>query len=226
MCGRFTLATPIASLVDMFGSLAFPNGIRPRFNIAPTQPVLCVREYDGQRQAASLRWGLVPFWAKDLKIGAKMINARSETVATKPSFRTPFKRRRCLVIADGFYEWKKTDSGKQPFYIQVDQRPFCMAGLWESWRDKSLNDPMEIETCTVLTTAANEMMEPLHDRMPVILAPDQYPLWLDSHFSEVETLEGMLQSYPGDSMTAFPVSRDVNKPINDSADCIQPIPEG
>ncbi len=189
MCGRFTLRTPAETLSALFEDLRFPK-LRPRYNIAPTQSILCVRQDpQGNCEPAMLRWGLVPFWSQDLKIGARMINARSETAATKPSFRAAFKSRRCLVLADGFFEWKKIGKEKQPYYItQVDDGPFCMAGLWESWKDKQSDSGLAapVETCTILTTEANSMMAPLHDRMPVILDRDQYSFWLDSSFQDKE----------------------------------------
>jgi putative SOS response-associated peptidase YedK len=167
---------------------------------------------------------LVPSWAKDLKIGARMINARSETAATKPSFRSAFKSRRCLVVGDGFFEWKKTGTNKQPYYITcVDDRPFCMAGLWESWTDKSDVHAKPVETCTILTTAANATMEPLHDRMPVILGPDEQAFWLDTDFQDGEKLQQLLAPCPADWIHARPVSKIVNKPINDVPECIEAI---
>jgi len=167
---------------------------------------------------------LVPFWSKDLKIGARMINARSETVATKPAFRSAFKRKRCLVIADGFFEWKKEGKTKQPFYIsRNDSQPFTMAGLWESWTDKTDENAVPIETCTILTTSANQIMEPLHDRMPVILEQEQYDFWLDSEFQEREKLERLLVPYSKDELRTFPVSTVVNKAANDLPECIEPI---
>ena len=223
MCGRFTLATSNESFSELFESLEVP-ALPPRYNIAPTQKVLCVRQSEkGDLETANLKWGLFPSWARQATFGARMINARSETAATKPAFRAAFKRRRCLVLADGFYEWQKIGTGKQPYYIQVNKKLFCMAGLWESWRDKSEDDPVPLESCTVLTTAANEFMQPLHDRMPVILDPDQFDLWLDREFEEPLLLEEMLKPYANEAMSAFPVSTFVNRPVNDSPECIVPI---
>ena len=208
----------------LFDGLRFPK-LAPRYNICPTQPVTCVRQSQtGDTEAVSLRWGLVPFWAKELKIGARMINARSETVASKPAFRAAFKKRRCLVLADGFYEWKKEGKLKQPFYIsRSDDQPFCLAGLWESWTDKSSESSEPIETCTILTTEANEIMQPLHDRMPVILEPNQFDFWLDKEFSDAAKLEEILIPLASDDLQTFPVDKMVGKPVNDSPACIEPI---
>ena len=227
MCGRFTLRTPTKTLASLFDGLRFPD-LKPRYNIAPTQDVVCVRQSsEGTNEAVMLRWGLVPFWSKDLKIGARMINARSETVATKPAFRAAFKSRRCLVLADGFYEWKKEGKEKLPFYItRQDDGPFCMAGLWESWQEKPPDDntpASRIESCTVLTTSANSMMASLHDRMPVILPQGQYEFWLDPEFSDRGQLESLMVPCPDDELQARPVSKMVNKPANDLPECIAPI---
>ena len=226
MCGRFTLRTPTKTLASLFDGLRFPDS-KPRYNIAPTQDVVCVRQsVEGNNEAVMLRWGLVPFWSKDLKIGARMINARSETAATKPAFRAAFKRRRCLVLADGFYEWKKEGKEKLPFYItRPDDGPFCMAGLWESWQEKQPDDKTHssrIESCSVLTTSANSMMESLHDRMPVILPQEKYDFWLDNQFSDRGQLESLLVPCPDDELQARPVSKIVNKPANDGPECIAP----
>jgi putative SOS response-associated peptidase YedK len=211
-------------MAALFDGLRFSK-LTPRYNICPTQPVTCVRQSNaGQNEVVNLRWGLVPFWSKDLKIGARMINARSETASTKPSFRAAFKSRRCLVLADGFYEWKKNGKQKQPYYIsRTDDQPFCFAGLWESWKDKSLETPTPVETCTILTTEANSMMQPLHDRMPVILNHDQYDFWLDKEFSDAEKLNELLVPYALDELRAFPVDKIVNKPVNDTPECIVPL---
>ncbi len=224
MCGRFTLRTPEKTLASMFDGLRFPD-LKPRYNIAPTQDVVCIRQTElGDNEVAMLRWGLVPFWAKDIKMGARMINARSETAASKPSFRAAFQRRRCLVLADGFYEWKKVGQEKQPFYVtQNGDAPFCMAGLWESWRPNQSDKRDEgkhFETCTILTTAANSMMASLHDRMPVILPEDRYDLWLDREFKDRQRLEGLLVPTDGQQLQMRPVSKLVNKVINDGPECI------
>ena len=205
----------------MFDGLTVPP-FEPRFNIAPTQQIFCVRGGESSLEPCFLRWGLVPSWSKDLKIGSRMLNARSETASSKPSFRSAFKKRRCLIVGDGFYEWKKIGNKKQPYWIQVNESLFTMAGLWESWRDKE-GDGTVYETCTILTTEANEAMSELHDRMPVILEPHQHAMWLDPTFQEVEPLEQLLRPYANEPISMFPVSTIVNKPINDSPDCIVPL---
>jgi putative SOS response-associated peptidase YedK len=226
MCGRFTLRTPAETISSLFEDLRFPN-LPPRYNIAPTQDVTCVRQVHEDPEVVALRWGLVPFWSKDLKIGARMINARSETAATKPSFRAAFKSRRCLVLADGFFEWKKQGKQKQPYYItKRDDAPFCMAGLWESWRAKDADESSPVQTCTILTTEANEMMLPLHHRMPVILPEDQFEFWLDPAFERKPALEKMLVPCPSQLLQAVPVGMFVNKPVNDGPECIEPIAQG
>lgn len=227
MCGRLTLTTSAKTLAMLFDGLSF-SGFEPRFNICPTQTVACIRNTCADddvlavRELAPLRWGLIPFWAKDLKMGARMINARSETVATKPSFRSAFKKRRCLVVADGFYEWRKQGKQKQPYYIsQANEKPFTLAGLWESWTNPA-HDQV-IESCTILTTSANAMMAPLHDRMPVFLDSDHHEIWLDAEFQDVNHLESILVPCPDEQLQAWPVDTIVNKPINDTPKCIEKI---
>lgn len=222
MCGRFTLITPAEALAEQFQLFEIPS-LAPRYNIAPTQPVAAVRRVpgDGQRELVLLRWGLVPFWAKDPGIGARMINARSETVAEKPAFRAAFRRRRCLVPADGFYEWRRLERGKQPFYVRLrDERPFAFAGLWEHWEGP---DEAAIDSCTLLTTEPNDLIRPVHSRMPVILAPKDYDLWLDPGVQKAELLRPLLRPYPSEGMLAYPISTWVNKPKNDSPRCIEPL---
>ena len=225
MCGRFALMTSTEQLAMQFdvpetAVNALPPSV-PRYNIAPTQPVAAIRlAENGQREFTFFRWGLVPSWAKDLNIGSRMINARSETVAEKPSFRTAFKRRRCLIPADGFYEWQKQGSGKQPMFIRpVAERPFALAGLWEVWRDP---DGSVLQTCTILTTTPNELMAPIHNRMPVIVEPEDFDLWLNPEPNPEQGLH-LLRPYPAEKMSAYPVSTLVNNPRNDAPDCIQPI---
>src|SRR4028118_427515 len=171
-----------------------------------------------------LHWGLIPSWAKDRKMGARLINARAETVAEKPAFRSAFRQRRCLVLADGFYEWQQQEDKKQkqPFYFRMgNEHPFAFAGLWEHWQDKETGE--EIESCTLLTTEANELMRPIHNRMPVILDPTSYDLWLNPQMKQRESLETLLRPYPTEEMTAYAVSKAVNKPVNDSAECTERI---
>jgi putative SOS response-associated peptidase YedK len=227
MCGRFALMTPTEQLAMQFnvpetavGSL--PPSV-PRYNIAPTQPVAAVRlAENGQRELTFFHWGLIPSWAKDVKIGSRMINARSETVAEKPSFRTAFKRRRCLIPADGFYEWQKQANGKQPMFIRPadgEERPFALAGLWEIWHDP---DGGALQSCTILTTTPNELMADIHNRMPVIVEPEDYDLWLNPEPDPEQGLH-LLRPYPAEKMTAYPVSTIVNNPRNETPECIQPI---
>jgi putative SOS response-associated peptidase YedK len=216
MCARFTLTVSLDTLSDVF-DVAMPGGGAPRYNIAPTQGVLCVREVTGGREAATLRWGLIPFWAKDPSIGAKLINARGETLAEKPSFRAAFRERRCLIPADGFYEWQSTN-GRQPVYIRMaDGGVFAFAGLWERW--KGPEGP--VETCTLITTSPNELMAPIHDRMPVILPRDAYGAWL-SPGATPDVLGSLLSPYPAGEMASYRVSKLVNNPRNDDAQCIAP----
>ena len=227
MCGRLTLQISTTELSAFLDTLQLPlfGDMGSRYNICPTQPVACIRQADqNQRQAALLRWGLVPFWADDLKIGARMINARSETVATKPAFRAAFKSRRCLVIADGFYEWKKSGKTKQPYFIsRTDRQPFLMAGLWESWQSKTQPADQPVETCTILTTEANEIMQPLHHRMPVILKQQHFDFWLDNQFKDQAQLEKMLVPFAADELQTWPVDKLVNKAANDEPRCAEQV---
>jgi putative SOS response-associated peptidase YedK len=224
MCGRFTLTDPDADLAVQFNLPEIPD-MQPRYNIAPTQPVATVR-VAGKSQAremAMLHWGLIPFWAKDPKIGSRMINARAETAAEKPAFRAAFRRRRCLVVADGFYEWQKQNGTKQPFFIHLrDRRPFAFAGLWEHWEGP---DDSIIQSCTLLTCNPNDFLKAIHNRMPVILDPADYDLWLDPEVEDRDLLQPLLRPYPTQSMDGYPVSRYVNSPDNDSPKCIEPLPD-
>ncbi|MEZ6126806.1 MAG: SOS response-associated peptidase [Planctomycetaceae bacterium] len=226
MCGRFTLATPASKLMQLFHLPLFPDLI-PRYNIAPTQLIACVRVLEDVRQAVQMRWGLVPSWATDLSIGSRMINARSETVAEKPSFRKAFAERRCLIPADGFFEWEKTaDKRKQPWLIHLeDHQPFAFAGLWERWRPRDADrsdSTAEVLTCTILTTSANADMSPLHDRMPVILSPEDYATWL-SHLATPGQLNQLMTQLPEGRLHRYPVSPAMNRPSFDSPENIQPL---
>jgi putative SOS response-associated peptidase YedK len=229
MCGRFTLTDPDQELAVQFNLPHIPD-LKPRYNIAPTQPVAAVRVASGAaaagiaREMVLLHWGLIPSWAKEPGIGARMINARAETAAEKPAFRAAFRRRRCLVVADGFYEWQKQNGGKQPFFIHMrGGGAFAFAGLWEYWLG---SDGSEVESCTLLTTLPNELIRPLHNRMPVILSAQDYALWLDPAVQEVARLQPLLRPYPSAEMDAYPVSRLVNSPMNDEPGCVEPLPEG
>jgi putative SOS response-associated peptidase YedK len=218
MCGRYTLKTPVEKLAEEFGFGASPVELPPNYNVAPTQQVAAVLEEGGERRLEVLRWGLIPSWADDPGIGSRMINARSETAPEKPSFRRAFRERRCLILADGFYEWRRTNGAKQPYYIRMKEgRPFAFAGLWESWKD----DGPEIRSCTILTTGPNDLLAEIHDRMPVILPAGSYDAWLDPEAGRDE-LYGLLAPYPEDEMEAYPVSRFVNSPQNNDPRCIEP----
>lgn len=242
MCGRFTLYADPETLVRQFNLEALPE-LAPRYNIAPTQPVAIVRdrvvrghplrdasaENDAEREVrrewTHVIWGLIPSWAKDPSIGARMINARSETAAEKPSFRAAMRRRRCLVPADGFYEWKRVGKGKQPHYItSADGHPFAFAGLWETWAGP---DGGELETCTVLTTEPNGLLADIHNRMPVILAPEDYDEWMVGGAElvprEVDVLRHLFRAYPAEKMRVYPVSQYVNNARNEGETCITPL---
>ncbi len=224
MCGRFTLRTPANLLIKQFQLSELPE-IAPRFNIAPTQSTAVVRQQlgTGQRECARLRWGLIPSWAKDPAIGGRMINARSESVATKPSFRSAFRRRRCLVLADGYYEWQKRGPQKQPYYLKMSHdRPFAMAGLWEQWSGDSAEDkPASLETFAIITTPASESTREIHDRMPAILGPEDYDRWLDPQRQGGDELLALLVPFESDELVMDPVSTHVNSPRNDDPTCIQ-----
>lgn len=220
MCGRFSQRSPAKKVAERFKVEEVPPLVE-RYNVAPTQSVLVVREPVG-REAAFLKWGLVPRWAKDPAVGNRLINARAETVTEKPSFREAFSRRRCLVPMEGFYEWARRGDRKRPFYFHMKGgEPFAVAGLWEVWEGDG--DPLE--TCTLLTTEANELLAGYHDRMPVILRPEDYDLWLDSEVRSVERLLPLLRPYPREEMTTYAVSLMVNSPSNDSPRCVEPARE-
>ncbi|MEX2317368.1 MAG: SOS response-associated peptidase [Pirellulales bacterium] len=240
MCGRFTLRTPASVLIAHFDLEVRAEQqlelFKPRYNIAPTQEIVVVRAdpTDRRRTVTTLRWGLVPSWSKEPLGGPPQINARAETLADKPTFRTAFRRRRCLIPADGFYEWQQAASGgrgkKQPFYIhRPDNAPFAFAGLWEAWTARSgpalpgdAVAPLSIESCTIVTTAANERLRELHERMPVVLAPADYGLWLDPHVEEPASLAHLLAPCGPAELVAEPVSTHVNRVANDGPQCIAP----
>jgi putative SOS response-associated peptidase YedK len=223
MCGRFTSLLTPELLAIMYEALA-QYDITPRYNIAPTQNVPVVRQSSaGDRYLSSIRWGLVPHWAKDQTRGSTMINARSETVAEKPAFRQAIRSRRCIVPASGYFEWKSTPAGKLPHYITTrDGSLFSLAGIWESWKT---SEGGNLETFSLLTTAANSVMLPIHDRMPVILRPDAFSLWLDCSVNNPRDLEYLYQPFPGDQMQSWQVSKLVNSPAHDSDKCIRPLSE-
>jgi putative SOS response-associated peptidase YedK len=222
MCGRFSQTASPEVLAQQF-KITDPPLFTPRYNIAPSQPIAAIRidPDSATRTLVMLRWGLIPSWAKDPKIGFQCINAKAETVAEKPSFRSAFKKRRCLIVATGFYEWQVQGRTKQPMWIGLrSKRPFAFAGLWEQWT------PAEgelLETCTIITTEPNDLMAPIHNRMPVILAPTSYDQWLDPTFQHVEPLKALLRPYPSEELTAYSVSTLVNNPRHDAPQCLDPI---
>lgn len=216
MCGRFAFYSPAEAVAALFGVRGAPE-LEARYNVAPTQLIAAGREAkSGDREFVMLRWGLVPSWAKDPSIGNRMINARIETAAEKPSFRAAFRQRRCLILADGFYEWRKEDNGKTPYFISLASgEPFAFAGLWELWMDRGTGE--SLSTATILTTEANEFMSGLHDRMPVVLSPEGANRWLGGDPKLLEDLSAGRMGF-----RAWPVSRRVNKPANEGADLIEP----
>jgi putative SOS response-associated peptidase YedK len=222
MCGRFALFSSEEALARTFGVGGVPE-LPARYNIAPTQAVAVVRVAPErrERESALLRWGLVPFWAKDPDIGSRLINARAETAAERPAFRAAFRHRRCLIPADGFYEWLRRQGGrKQPYFVRMrDGEPFGLAGLWERWEGEDGN---ALESCTVLTTGANAVVAPIHDRMPVIVPPDSFDLWLDPSVRRSDLLETLLRPYPAAEMVAYPIDERVNNPRIDEESLIKP----
>ena len=222
MCGRFSLVSEIGELQGRFEFAATDLPHAPRYNIAPSQPLLAVLN-GGERRAAHLRWGLIPSWAKSASVGSRLINARAETVAERPSFRTALARRRCLVLADGFYEWQRTGKARKPMRIIMKSgEPFAFAGLWDSWRDP---EGEIVRSCTIITTAANELLRPVHERMPVILPREMESFWLDRDVEDPEALAQALVPYPSELMEAYEVSSLVNRPGNDGPEVIVPVAE-
>ncbi len=227
MCGRFALRMPpkeLAEILDIVRGYESIHEWRPRYNVAPTTQVLCVRMTEArERELFPAKWGLIPIWSKDDKFGASCINARSETVDTKPTFRAAFKRRRCLVIADGFYEWQKLDAkNKQPYYVTLRSgEPMPFAGLWECWQPTP--DSPVVESCTICTTSANSMMAELHDRMPVILPRAMFDHWLDPAIVEPDAIKPLLAQFPSVEMRAWPVDKRVGNVRNDDPSLIEPI---
>ena len=221
MCGRFTLTADQDSFEDRFSLTGFDLGWVPSFNIAPTQEVLTVTNDGSENRPELMRWGLVPSWTKDPKIGNRMINARSETLTEKPSFRTAFKRRRCLIPADGFYEWKREGKAKKPMLITANPGGlFAFAGLWETWKQP---DGSWLLTCAIITTSANEFMTSIHDRMPVILPRESEASWLDPEEQDTTMLSELLLPYDSDRMEAYEVSTLVNSPRNNFPEVIEPV---
>lgn len=221
MCGRYFLTTPGQVLAELFETEQAVE-LAPRYNIAPTQEVPIVRtKAGGGREIAMVSWGLVPHWAKERAIGNRLINARAETLAEKPSFRDAYKKRRCLIPADGYFEWKKEGTVKQPYAFRArDGAPLALAGLWSSWTDPETRTPLE--SCAILTTSPNELAATVHDRMPVILERESWPRWLDGA-PPTPDFARLFEPYPAAKLTAFPVSRRVNSPANDTPDILDPV---
>ncbi|MBB6448540.1 putative SOS response-associated peptidase YedK [Geomicrobium halophilum] len=221
MCGRFTLYDQIENIQKRFGiEVSTIDDLESSFNIAPSQSILAVVSDGEQNRLGRLRWGLIPPWAKDINVGYKMINARSETIAEKNSFKYAFQRRRCLIPANGFYEWKTIDRKKQPYHIQMqNEELFSFAGLWEKWNDGA----EAIFSCTIITTSANDLMSDIHDRMPVILTPENESAWLDPRKNDLQELEKQLRPYDSRQMKAYPVSTDVNRPKNNHKELINSL---
>lgn len=222
MCGRFTLTVDPAELKEHYENVSFPQKFAPRYNIAPSQAVLAIPN-DGRHAADFFLWGLIPSWAKDAGIGNRMINARGETLAEKPAYRGAYKYKRCLIPADGFYEWKSQPGTKTklPYFIHLKNgEAFAFAGLWDEWQGA---DASPIRSCTIITTTPNPMMAPIHDRMPVILRPEDYREWLDTNPRTPDSLKHLIKAFPADRMEAYPVSALVNSPSNDRAELVQPV---
>jgi len=219
MCGRFALAATKQAISEYFGVLVHDD-LPPRYNIAPTQQIVVVA-HDGKKLVQWMHWGLIPSWAKDPEIAARTINARAETAAEQPAFREAFRHRRCLIPAEGFYEWKpQARQAKQPYFIHLTESPLMgLAGLWDRWQSPTGEI---IESCTVLTTTANDVLRPLHDRMPVILPPEHFDEWLNPS-TPLPLIQSLLRPYPAQAMRAYPVGVQVSKPAHEGPDCIAPV---
>jgi putative SOS response-associated peptidase YedK len=220
MCGRFTVTSSPEALRALYQYAEQPN-FPPRYNVAPTQPIAVVRLHEGRRQFALMRWGLLPSWVKDPKTFTLLINARGESVCDKPAFRAAMKRRRCLIPADGFYEWKALGSRKQPYYVHAKSgAPLTFAGLWETWTGPNGE---ELDTATIVTTEANRMLSAIHGRMPAILAPEAFALWLDCDHVDARTAEALIHPAREDLLEAYEISTTVNRTANDDARLLQPL---
>jgi putative SOS response-associated peptidase YedK len=223
MCGRYRLSRRKQIIEEYFDAADWQDDWNPRYNIAPIQPVPVIRQHPKEpiRQISLMKWGLVPHWAKDASGAASTINARSETAATKPAFRDPLKFRRCLIPADGFYEWKRTGAAKQPYCFEVNAGElFAFAGLWDGWKNA---EEQWIKTCSILTTTMNAVTSAIHDRMPVIVHPDSYNLWLDSGMNDVRAVSELLKPYDARLMRSYPISTRINHLANDDKDCSRPV---
>lgn len=225
MCGRYTLSTSPQDLTEHFGLDGVPEQLAPRYNIAPSQAVAIVREVAGLgRRLEMARWGLIPSWAKDPHIGSRLINARAETLAHKPAFRHALRYQRCLIPADGFYEWKRMNGHKRPYWVgREGRRLFGFAGLWEHWEAPHGE---HVESCTIVTTDASALMREIHDRMPAIVRPEHYQRWLDPTQHASEPVLALLGPYSGSDLIAYPVSRAVNNPRTEAAQLLEPVAEG
>lgn len=222
MCGRFSLTADVNAVQESFPWVNVPPEILPRYNIAPTQPVAVVAN-DGKNRLDFYTWGLIPSWAKDPSIGNRMINARAETLAEKPAFRSAFRRRRCLILADGFYEWQQQPEKKSkvPMYIRLESgKPFALGGLWEAWHSP---DGSSILSCTIITTVPNELMASIHNRMPFILPEESYATWLAPGEADPRQLSTLIKPFPANKMEAYPISTLVNSPANDTPEIIKPV---
>jgi putative SOS response-associated peptidase YedK len=223
MCGRYRLSRRKQIIEEHFVTAPWDDDWSPRYNLAPTQPVPVIRQQPKEpiRQVSTMRWGLVPHWTKDASLAASTINARSETAATKPAFRDPLRLRRCLIPADGFYEWAKTAKSKQPFCFEVnDGQLFAFAGIWDGWKN---SEDQWIRTCSILTTTPNAVTSAVHDRMPVILDPDRYDLWLDPGTQNVAAVSQLLKPYDARLMRCYPVGTRINHVANDDEECSRPV---
>src|SRR6202034_2665812 len=223
MCGRYRLSRRKQIIEEHFDSISGEEDWSPRYNVAPTQPIPVIRQNPKEpiRQLSLMRWGLIPSWAKDSSGAASMINARSETASTKPAFRDAMKSRRCLIPADGFYEWMRTGKPKQPYCFEVGEGAlFAFGGLWDRWKDPSGN---WVKSCSILTTTPNAVTSAVHDRMPVILDPDSYDLWLDPGMQNVAAVDELLKHYDARLMRGFPISTRINSVVNDDAACSAPV---
>ena len=223
MCGRYRLSRRKELIEEYFGTPSWDDDWSPRFNIAPTQPVPVIRQHPNKpvRELSLIKWGLIPYWAKDPSIATGTINAKSETAAAKPAFRDPLRLRRCLIPADGFYEWKRTGTTKQPFCFEVGQGDlFAFAGIWDGWKNSS---GQWVKTCSILTTSPNAVTSAVHDRMPVILDRDDYDLWLDSGTQNVALISKLLNPYDACAMRCYPVSTRINHVGNDDEECSRPV---
>jgi putative SOS response-associated peptidase YedK len=223
MCGRFRLSRRKQLVEEYFDCSSDESDWSPRYNIAPTQPIPVIRQNPKEpiRELSLMRWGLLPSWAKDSSSAARMINARSETAGTKPAFRDALKSRRCLIPADGFYEWVRTGKSKQPYCFEVnDGEMFAFAGIWDRWRESS---GKTVESCSILTTIPNAVTSAVHNRMPVILDPDAYDLWLDPGMRDVSAVSELLKPYDARLMRCFPISTRINHVANDDAECSAPV---